>query len=275
MTSTTARRYIRLILGLAGLFTLIVGVWAYSSPSGFAEFAGFPEHQHFVHDVGAFQTGLGVLLLLALIWADPIALVLTGFLVANTMHAISHFADLDLGGALGAAIGLAAASVLLALALWLHLRSVGYVVGKVHAAADSRLAPFVRQKTVSLTTYRKNGQPGRTPVSIAVDGERAYIRSFEKSLKSRRLARDSRVELAASTGFGTVTGTPIPGQMRRLEGAEHRHAASMLRRKHPMLHGVLVPFFHRVGRRKTGRTVHFEFVPAVPVDADRVSVKQP
>lgn len=31
-----------------------------------------------------------------------------------------------------------------------------------------------------------------------------------------------------------------------------------------MLHGVLVPLAHRVGRRKSGRTVHFELVP-VPV----------
>lgn len=164
---------------------------------------------------------------------------------------------------------------LIAVALWLKLRARGYVVGFVRPATDSRLAPFVHQKTVSLTTYRKNGQPGSTPVSIAVDGDRAYVRSFEKSLKTRRLSRNPRVEVAASTGRGTVTGAPIPARMRRLDGAENRHAARMLRRKHPMLHGVLVPFMHRVGRRKTGRTVHFELVPVVGQDGQHGRLGQP
>lgn len=259
-------RYVSAVLGVIGVMTLIAGVWAYSSPSGFAEFVRFPSHEHFLHDVGAFQVGLGLMLLFALIWADAVALVLTAFLAANTLHAVAHFADLDLGGTLWSAVVLAAASVLIALALWLRLRAVGYVVGRVQRASDARLAPFVHQKTVSLTTYRKNGQPGQTPVSIAVDGDRAYVRSFEKSLKTRRLSRDPRVEVAASTGFGTVTGAPVAARMRRLDGDENRHAARMLRRKHPMLHGVLVPFTHRVGRRKTGRTVHFELLPVVGQD---------
>lgn len=270
-TTRPASRFVSAVLALTGVLTLIAGIWAYSSPSSFAEFVQFPEHEHFLHDIGSFQVGLGVMLLLAIIWADAIALVLTAFLLANTLHAAAHFVDLDLGGPLWAAILIAAVSVLVAVALWLRLRSVGYVVGGVERASDPRLAPFVHQKTVSLTTYRKDGRPGRTPVSIAVDGDRAYVRSFEKSLKTRRLARNPQVEVAASTGLGTVTGTPVPARMRRLEGAEFRHAARLLRRKHPMLHGVLVPLAHRTGRRKTGRTVHFELVP---VAAERVGAAQ-
>jgi hypothetical protein len=33
-----------------------------------------------------------------------------------------------------------------------------------------------------------------------------------------------------------------------------------LRRKHPFLHGLLVPLTHRIGRARTGRTVHYELV---------------
>jgi hypothetical protein len=56
--------------------------------------------------------------------------------------------------------------------------------------------------------------------------------------------------------------------MRRLDGAEYRRAARLLARKYPLLHGVLVPLTHRVMRSKTGRTVHFELVPAARDDAD-------
>lgn len=236
------RRFVSAVVALTGLLTLTAGIWEYNSAT----------------------IGLGLMLLLTLIWADAISVVLTGFLVAGTLHAIEHFADPDRDGTLGVAILLATVSVLAGLALWQRLRHVGYVVGAVRPASDPRLAPFVRQKTVSLTTYRKNGQPGRTPVSIAVDGDRAYVRSFEKSLKTRRLARTPEVLVAASTGRGDITGTPVPARMRRLDGAEYRRAARMMRRKHPMLHGVLVPLAHRVGRAKTGRTVHFELVPTEP-----------
>ncbi|PXY30459.1 PPOX class F420-dependent enzyme [Prauserella coralliicola] len=129
------------------------------------------------------------------------------------------------------------------------------------AATVPALVPFADQKTVSLTTYRRDGRPGASPVSIAVEGDHAYVRSFEKSLKTRRLARDPRVELAPSTGRGVPTGPAVSGKMRRLAGEENRHAARMLRRKHPLLHGVVVPLTHRLARAKTGRTVHFELTP--------------
>ena len=124
-----------------------------------------------------------------------------------------------------------------------------------------QLAPFVRQHTVVLTTYRRNGVPVPTAVNLAVDGQRAVFRSFEKAGKTRRLRHDPTVQVAPSTVRGAPTGPAIRGTARLLDGEEGRRAARLLRRKHPLLHGVLVPLAHRVGRRRTGRTVHFELVP--------------
>ncbi|WP_110335530.1 PPOX class F420-dependent oxidoreductase [Prauserella flavalba] len=256
-----ARVYVEVVTTLAGLGMLAAGSWALAAPGSFAEFTGFATHVHFLHDAGAFQLGLGTGLLLALIWADALATVLAGFLLANTVHTVNHATDLDLGGNVVQAVALGVVSVLLAVALVLRLRGRGYVVGAVTAATVPALAPFVAQKTISLTTFRRDGRPGASPVSIAVEGDHAYVRSFEKSLKTRRLARDPRVEFAPSTGRGVPTGPAVDGKMRRLEGEENRHAATVLRRKHPLLHGVVVPLAHRLGRAKTGRTVHFELTP--------------
>jgi PPOX class probable F420-dependent enzyme len=98
-------------------------------------------------------------------------------------------------------------------------------------------------------------------VSIAVDGDRAVFRSFAKAGKTRRLRRDPIVEVAPSTFRGRPIGPVIRGTARPLDGGEAKQAARLLRRKHPFLHGILVPLAHRVGRRRTGRTVHFELVP--------------
>src|SRR5688572_9040257 len=113
------------------------------------------------------------------------------------------------------------------------------------------LAPFVRQKTILLTSYRRDGTPVGTPVSIAVDGDHAYVRSYENAWKTRRIARNPVVQIAPSTTKGRVTGAAVTARARRLSGAEAARAARLLARKHPLLHGVLVPLMHRLGRSKT------------------------
>ena len=260
------RGFVLAVTGLAGLFMTAAGLAGLLAPGWFADTAGFPRHPHFVHDAGAFQLGIGVTLLLALIWHDGPALALAGFLVANTTHAVNHAVDLGLGGHPWDAWGLAAVSLLTVVALIVRLRQLGWVVGDVSTATTPALARLVRQKTVLVTTFRQDGRPVGTPVSLAVDGDHAYVRSFEQAGKTRRIRHNPRVTLAPSTARGRPTGPAIQVTARRLEGAESRHAARLLAGKHPWLHGVLVPWIHRLGRAKTGRTVHFELTPLQLLD---------
>jgi PPOX class probable F420-dependent enzyme len=259
------RRFVLTVTGLAGLFMTAAAVAALLAPSWFADTAGFPRHPHFVHDAGAFQLGIGVTLLLAAAWRDALALALAGFLVANTTHAVNHAVDLDLGHG-GDPWGLATLSLLTAAALVVRLGQLGWVVGEVGPAASPMLARFLRQKTVLVTTYRQDGRPVGTPVSLAVDGDHAYLRSFEQAGKTRRIRHNPRVEVAPSTARDRPTGPAIQATARRLEGAESRRAAHLLAAKHPLLHGLLVPLTHRLGRAKTGKTVHFELTPLQLLD---------
>lgn len=270
-------RLVRVVAALIGIGMLAAGVWCLVAPDSFARAVAFPPHEHFLHDLGAFQIGIGATLLLALLWRDALATALAGFLVANSVHAVNHARDLDLGGRASDPWGLAAASVLTAAALVLRLRQLGYVVGDVNAATTPELEPFVRQKTVLLTTYRRDGTPVGTPVSLAVDGQRGVFRSYEKAWKTKRIRRQPLVEVTPSTARGRVTGPPIRARARRLGGAEAARAARALAGKHPVLQGVLVPLAHRVIlRARTGRTVHFELTPvlvppiSVPPGEDRV-----
>ena len=133
-----------------------------------------------MHDAGAFQLGLGASLLLALIWSDALATALAGFIVANTVHTVNHVVDLDLGGSAAQAWLLGVMSAALIGAFALRLKQLGYILGAVTVATSPTLAPYVRQKTINLTTFRKDGTAGTSPVSIVVDGDRAYFRSFER-----------------------------------------------------------------------------------------------
>jgi hypothetical protein len=126
--STTAtsgrlgRRYVAAILALAGTSMVAAGIWAGIAPRSFARFVAFPYHEHFLHDLGAFQVGIGVTLLLALVWRDAPIVALAGFLVANTLHAVSHAIDLDLGGHASDPYAIGAVSLLAAVALVLRVR---------------------------------------------------------------------------------------------------------------------------------------------------------
>jgi uncharacterized protein len=122
----------------------------------------------------------------------------------------------------------------------------------------SIFAPFVRQRTVLLTTYRRNGTPVDTPVHIAVDGDRAFARTWSTTWKVKRLRNNPQVELAPSTFRGRPIGPAVHACARLLGGGEAQHAAQALARKYRILHGFLIPLVHRL---RGYTTAHIEFTP--------------
>jgi hypothetical protein len=86
-----------------GIFFVAVGVWAMIAPRSFFDtMATFePYNRHFLQDIGAFQVGLGAVLLLAVVPEIPsgLTVALTGVGVGAALHTVSHIAGHDLGGA--------------------------------------------------------------------------------------------------------------------------------------------------------------------------------
>lgn len=120
------------------------------------------------------------------------------------------------------------------------------------------LEPLAGQRNVLLTTHRRDGTPVGTPVHVAVEGDRAYVRTWDTTGKIKRIRNNPKVEMAPSTVLGRPTGPGIRARARILGGEESARAGRRLAAKYPALHGVLIPLVHRL---RGNVTVHLELQP--------------
>jgi hypothetical protein len=97
---------------------VVFGLWAFAAPqSFFDQLATFePYNPHLIRDIGAFQIGLGAVLVLVAFLPNPQAGALLGVGLGGAFHAVGHVIDRDLGGSPGTDIP--TFSLLAALLLW-------------------------------------------------------------------------------------------------------------------------------------------------------------
>jgi hypothetical protein len=116
------RAFVIIAAIVVGGSMLIFGVWSLLFSRSFDAFIDFPPYnEHLLHDVGAFQIGIGVSVLLALMWSDGIGVALVAFIVAGTIHSINHALDRHLGGHASDQWGLAGLALVALAALIVHL----------------------------------------------------------------------------------------------------------------------------------------------------------
>ena len=96
----SADRAARTIAGLGGALFVVSGLWAMTSPRSFYERLAVwpPYNEHFIHDIGAFQVGLGLALLFALSRSDALLVALSAVGAGQLLHAVMHVLDRKLGG---------------------------------------------------------------------------------------------------------------------------------------------------------------------------------
>lgn len=121
------------------------------------------------------------------------------------------------------------------------------------------LAPLLRQPTVLLTTWDRDGAAVQTPAHIAVAGDHAFIRTYDGSPNNARLRRTPRVEIAPVTARSEGA---IRATARRLAGPDATIAARAMRRKYPIRQGWLIP---RLYRLRGYRTVYYRLDPVAGV----------
>jgi uncharacterized protein len=111
--------------------------------------------------------------------------------------------------------------------------------------APGYFAPMSGAKYAKLTTFRRDGRAVSTPVHIVADGDTAIFRTWNVAGKAKRLRHTPAVEIAPSTFRGRPVGPPIRAEAHLLDGEASERAARMLAARHPILHGRLIPWYHR------------------------------
>jgi uncharacterized protein len=118
---------------------------------------------------------------------------------------------------------------------------------------------YRKQRTMLLTTRKRDGTTVGTPVHIALgpDGS-AYFRTWSATGKAKRMRNFPQVSIAPCTARGTPTGPQRQATARLLDGPQAAVAAKAIATKYPVLQGVLVPAFHRLTHKTT---VHYQLLP--------------
>ncbi|MBW3620692.1 MAG: hypothetical protein KY461_10640 [Actinobacteria bacterium] len=109
---------IRGVTVIGGAAFLLFGLWAFLGPQSFFDnLATFePYNVHLIRDIGAFQIGLGAVLLLVAFLPDPHGGALLGVGIGGVFHSIAHVIDRDLGGS--PATDIPTFAIIAALLLW-------------------------------------------------------------------------------------------------------------------------------------------------------------
>jgi uncharacterized protein len=100
-------------------------------------------------------------------------------------------------------------------------------------------AELGNQKYISLTTFRKNGVPVRTPVWFAQENGKLYIFANPESGKVKRLRNNAAVTVSPCTIRGRITGPEFSAQARILPQEAWSEARRLLEKKYWLMR---VPF---------------------------------
>ncbi|OMQ16216.1 hypothetical protein A7K94_0204055 [Modestobacter sp. VKM Ac-2676] len=94
------------------------------------------------------------------------------------------------------------------------------------------MAPLPDSRYVSLTTFRRSGEPVSTPVWAAPSGEALVVWTNAGSGKVKRLRHTTRVTVAPCDVRGRVQGPAVEASAELLDRSEWPVAARALRRRY-------------------------------------------
>lgn len=104
---------------------------------------------------------------------------------------------------------------------------------------DGRLSQFAGQKHLSIETYRKTGEPVRTPVwFVELDGI-LYIRTSNETGKYKRILKNPSVQIAPCDMRGKIKGEWQKAEAKMVTGEEAQQAYQMMKQKYGIMYKMV------------------------------------
>ena len=117
------------------------------------------------------------------------------------------------------------------------------------SAAGDKLSQFTGEKYICIETYRKTGDPVRTPVWFVEENGELFVRTDSDTGKIKRIRNNARVRVASCNMRGTVKSDWVEGEARIIEPESSEHVFSLLKEKYGMMYRM-IRFTERFSRGK-------------------------
>ena len=118
------------------------------------------------------------------------------------------------------------------------------------SASRDKLSQFAGKKYISIETYRKTGDPVRTPVWFVEENGELFVRTDSDTGKMKRIRNNSRVRVAVCNIHGSIKGSWVNGEARTTDMESSKHVFSLLKKKYGTFYR-LVRFTERFSRNKS------------------------
>ncbi len=125
------------------------------------------------------------------------------------------------------------------------------------ATTNDKLAQFTGKKYINIETYRKTGDPVRTPVWFVEQNGELFIRTDSRTGKVKRIRNNPRVRVVNCSAAGTPEGSWLEGEARLTDQGTAEHVFTLLKKKYGITYRMvrLLQRFSRSKARPVGLAI--------------------
>jgi uncharacterized protein len=128
--------------------------------------------------------------------------------------------------------------------------------------SSASVGQFSGRRYINLESYKRDGEPKRTPVQSLEHNGRIYVRTDATTWKVKRIRRNPHVRVVPSDRNGEPTGTWVEGEARLLEGGERDLMLKVFKKEYGTIGYSVVGLVGRLrGEREMSAVISIELKP--------------
>jgi PPOX class probable F420-dependent enzyme len=107
------------------------------------------------------------------------------------------------------------------------------------ASSNNFISGLSEMKYINLETYKKNGQPVRTPVWFVIYNKKIYFRTDSNSGKVKRIMNNQNVSIAACDLLGKIKAEWIKGVVKIANDVDPETINTLINKKYSFMQSFI------------------------------------